>query len=313
MGHHHHDQKQRAFVLGMVFNVAIVIVEAIFGIFSGSLALLADAGHNLSDILGLLLAWGANLLGQRSPTRRRTYGWRSSTIVAALLNALVLMVVVGGIAWQAILRFYNPAPVTGLTVIVVALIGVVVNTLTALLFVRGRKEDLNVRGAFLHMAADAAVSAGVVVAGGVIMLTGWRWVDPVVSLIIAVIIFVSTWGLLRESLDMTLHAVPVGIDTRKIENYLAALPGIDAVHDLHVWAMSTTQTALTAHLVKPDPHRDDALIARIQEDLHDRFGIDHVTIQWERADCSSFCSSVGCDIDRACSFPDNRRNDSADG
>jgi cobalt-zinc-cadmium efflux system protein len=300
MGHHHHDHKQRAFALGVVFNVGFVIAEGVFGVWSGSLALLADAGHNLSDVLGLLLAWGANLLGRRSPTRRRTYGWRSTTIMAALFNALILLVVVGGIAWEAILRFYRPAEVAGFTVVMVALGGFVVNTATALLFMRGRKHDLNIRGAFLHMTADAGVSAGVAAAGVLIMLTGWRWLDPVVSLIIAAMILLSTWGLLRESLDMALHAVPAGIDTQKIEHYLAGLPGIDAVHDLHVWAMSTTQTALTAHLVKPDPSRDDAMIARIQNELHDRFGIEHITIQWERTDCSAFCSSVACAIGRPC-------------
>lgn len=300
MGHHHHDHKQRAFALGVVLNTAIVVVEAIFGLLSGSLALLADAGHNLSDVLGLVLAWGANLLGRRSPTRRRTYGWRSSTIIAALLNALILMAVVGGIAWEAILRFYRPAEVAGFTIIWVALAGFLVNTVTALLFVRGRKQDLNVRGAFLHMAADAGVSAGVAVTGLLIIVTGWRWLDPVVSLIIAVIILWSTWGLLRESLDLALHAVPAGIDTQKIEHYLAGLPGIDAVHDLHVWAMSTTQTALTAHLVKPDPSRDDAMIEHIQNELHDRFGIEHITIQWERTDCSAFCSSGACDFGGPC-------------
>lgn len=295
---HNHDVENRAFALGVVFNILFVIGEAAFGLLSGSLSLIADAGHNLSDVLGLLLAWGANRLGRRDPTRQRTYGWRSSTILAALLNALILLVVVGAIAWEAIKRIGQPAPVAGLEVILVASVGVAVNTLTALLFMRGRKRDLNVRGAFLHMAADAGVSAGVAVTGALILLTDWRWLDPVVSLMIALIILLSTWGLLRESLDMTLHAVPAGIDTRAIESYLAGLPGIHAVHDLHVWAMSTTETALTAHLVKPDPDRDDALIARIQKELHERFNITHATIQWERAVCSARHGQTACGLPR---------------
>lgn len=302
----------REFALGVVLNIGFVIAEIIFGLLSGSLALLADAGHNLSDVLGLLLAWGASMLGRRNPTSRRTYGWRSSTIMAAFLNAMILMVVVGGIAWEAFQRIFSPAPVTGFTIIFVALAGVVINTGTALLFIRRRKEDLNIRGAFLHMAADAGVSAGVAVAGGLILLTGRLWLDPLVSLIIAVIILWSTWGLLRESLDLVLHAVPTGIDIKEIKTCLEDLPGIEAVHDLHIWAMSTTETALTVHLVKPDAYRDDVLIAKIQDDLLERFGIDHVTIQWERADCSSFCSSSFCDLTKPCSIPRDGHDHPAD-
>ena len=300
MPHRHnpqqYDRKQRAFALGVLLNVLFVAAEATFGFLSGSLALLADAGHNLSDVLGLFLAWAANLLSGRRPTRQRTFGWRSSTIMAALLNALILLVVVGAIAWEAILRFFHPPPVSGTTVIVVALVGMAINTFTALLFVRDRKTDLNVRGAFLHMAADAAVSGAVAVGGVLILFTGMRWLDPAVSLLVALVILLSTWRLLRESLDMAMHAVPPGIDTREIENYLVGLTGIEAVHDLHVWAMSTTENALTAHLVKPDPEGDDDLIARIQKTLYDRFNIDHITIQWERDVRAAQCSPDRCKL-----------------
>lgn len=287
--HHHPNNYGRAFAVGVVLNVGFVVVEAVFGIIADSLALLADAGHNLSDVLGLVLAWVAIILSRRTPTRRRTYGWRSASIMAALINALILLVVVGGIAWEAVMRFTVPPPVAGRSVIGVALAGLVVNGVTALMFASGRKHDLNIRGAFLHMAADAGVSAGVAVAGVLIVLTGWLWLDPVVSLVIAAVILFSTWGLLREALDLAMHAVPAGIDPRAIENYLAGLPGVDAVHDLHIWAMSTTEPVLTAHLVKPDPSDDDELIARIMKELHERFGIEHATIQWERVDCGTYC------------------------
>lgn len=223
--HHKHFNANRAFAVGVTLNIAFVAVEATFGVVADSLALIADAGHNLSDVLGLLLAWGANALGHRQPSQRRTYGWRSTSIMAALINALMLLLVVGGISWEAIGRFSEPTLVAGQTVIIVASCGVLVNTLTALLFISGRKEDLNIRGAYLHMAADAAVSAGVVLAGLLMWWTGWLWLDPVVSLIIAAIIFAGTWGLLRESLDLILHAVPSGIDPEAIEAYLASLPG----------------------------------------------------------------------------------------
>ena len=285
-GHHHGAAATtgRAFLVGIVLNGAFVAVEAGAGLVTGSLALLADAGHNLSDVLGLLLAWGATRLARRAPSLRRTYGWRRSSIMAALLNAVLLLVAVGGIAWEAIRRAQAPTPVPGATVMIVAGIGFVINTATALLFLSSRKHDLNARGAFLHMAADAAISLGVVAAGAAILATGWTWLDPAVSLVIAVIILFGTWGLLKESLDLSLDAVPVGIDAADVRACLAALPGVTAVHDLHVWAMSTTEVALTAHLVKPDPGGDDALIARATRELHDRFGIAHVTLQWERTD-----------------------------
>jgi cobalt-zinc-cadmium efflux system protein len=273
----------RAFTIGIALNVVYVIGEGLFGIFSGSLALLADAGHNLSDVVGLLLAWGASTLSRRKPSRRRTYGWHSSSILAAMLNAVILLLAVGAIAWEAVKRLAHPAPVAGQTVIIVAVMGVIVNSASALLFRSGRKSDLNIRGAFLHMAADAAVSAGVVVAGLAMLLSGWLWLDPVLSLLIAAVILASTWGLLRESLDLALDAVPPGIDPGAVESYLRGLRGVSAVHDLHIWAMSTSETALTAHLVKAAADDDDALIAQASRELHERFKIAHSTLQWERS------------------------------
>jgi cobalt-zinc-cadmium efflux system protein len=272
----------RAFAIGVALNMAFVVLEAVFGFLGGSLALVADAGHNLSDVLGLLLAWGAIRLAQVAPTERRTYGVRRSTIFAALLNALLLLVAVGAIALEAVRRLWVPEPVAGVTVIFVAAAGVAVNTGTALLFRRGRKRDLNIAGAFAHMAADAAVSAGVALAGVAILLTGLPWLDPAVSLAIVVVIVVGTWGLLRDSVNLALDAVPSSIDPRQVEEYLLGLPSVVAVHDLHIWATSTTEVALTAHLVKPEPAGDDELIARVTEELATRFGIQHPTIQWER-------------------------------
>ncbi len=272
----------RAFAVGVGLNLGFVLLEAGFGLWANSLALLADAGHNLSDVFGLLLAWGASYLAARPPTARRTYGLRRSSILAALLNAVLLLVAVGGIAWEAVRRFGHPEPVAGGAVVGVALAGVVVNSATALLFFRGREHDLNVRGAFLHMAADALVSVGVVAAGLVIRFTGWAWVDPATSLAVVAVIAAGTWGLFRESLDLALDAVPEGIDPAAVESYLAGLPGVAAVHHLHVWAMSTTEVALTAHLVKPDGRLDDALLARAAEELRERFGIAHATLQLEQ-------------------------------
>ncbi|MCF8050114.1 MAG: cation diffusion facilitator family transporter [Desulfobacterales bacterium] len=284
----------RAFAIGVALNVAFVICEAVFGVLADSVALLADAGHNLSDVLGLLLAWGASYLVRLQPTHRRTYGWRSSTIMAALINAAILLVAVGAIAWESVRRFVSPEPVAGKIVLVVAVVGVVINTVTALLFLSGRKKDLNIRGAFLHMAADAAVSAGVAAAGIAILITGRLWIDPAVSLAIALVILFGTWGLLRESLALAMHAVPPGVDTDQVITYLSDLPGIEAIHDLHIWAMSTTETALTAHLVKPNPEGDDEMIGRIADELYDRFGIGHVTLQWERTHDPCRCSNGSC-------------------
>jgi cobalt-zinc-cadmium efflux system protein len=290
-GHHHlaPEEYTRAFGIGIALNTAFVIIEGVFGFLSGSLALIADAGHNLSDVLGLLLAWGAERLGRRAPTERRTYGWGKSSVLAALTNAVILLIAVGAIGLEAIRRLIDPPQVAGITVIVVAAIGLAINTFTALLFVRGRHQDLNIRGAFLHMAADAGVSAGVVVAGLFIYFTGALWLDPIVSLIVAGAILASTWQLLRDSFNLALDAVPAGYEPTAIRQYLESLEGVTAVHDLHIWGLSTTETALTAHLVKPDPARDDAILAEASQGLHDRFGIEHVTLQYERTPAREEC------------------------
>jgi cobalt-zinc-cadmium efflux system protein len=254
-----------------------------------SLALIADAGHNLSDVLGLVLAWGASVLARRRPTTRRTYGLRRTTVLAALLNAVLLLVAVGGIGWEAVRRLSEPSPVSATVVIWVAAVGVVINTVTALLFAAGRKGDLNIRGAFLHMVADAGVSAGVVIAGLGIAATGWPWLDPAISLAIAAVILWGTWGLLRDSVNLALDAVPEGIEPAVVQGHLRELPGVTQVHDLHIWGMGTNDAALTAHLVKPALEDDDPLIARASRELHDRFGIDHVTLQVERG-----CGGLPC-------------------
>ena len=301
MGHNHqheHVDFGRAFALGVGLNTAYVVAEAGFGLAIGSLALLADAGHNLSDVLGLLMAWGASWLATRSPTRRRTYGLRRSTILAALLNAMLLLVAVGGLSWEAVRRLAAPEPPPGPAVIWVAAIGIAINTATALLFLRGSQRDVNIRGAFLHMAADAAVSLGVVIAGILMQLTAWAWLDPAVSLAIAAIILLGTWGLFRESLDLALDAVPAGIDPESVHAYLSGLAGVAAVHDLHIWALGTTHAALTAHLVMPEPADHDALLADLSRQLHDRFGIEHATVQIERGSTEACPSGIGCEPGR---------------
>ena len=272
-----------AFAIGVTLNVIYVAVEAGFGFWTGSLALLSDAGHNLSDVFGLLVAWGGHALAQVSPSRRRTYGWRGSTILAALFNALILLVAVGGIVWEAARRFTTPVvELPGMTIVVVAAVGVVINTATAMLFLRGRKHDLNLRGAFLHMAADAGVSGGVVAAGLGVYFLGWAWIDPVTSLVIAAVIFVGTWGLLKESMNLAIQAVPEHIDPVDVAGYLAELEGVAEVHDLHIWSISTTETALTVHLVKPHVVNEDEFLCRLKSQLHERFDIGHVTVQIER-------------------------------
>lgn len=286
----------RAFAIGIALNFGFVIVEAVYGGIAHSLALLADAGHNLSDVLGLLLAWGASVLARRLPSQRRTYGLRRSSILAALLNALILLIAIGGIAWEAILRLFHPEPVAGITVMCVAAIGVLVNGITAWLFMSGQKRDVNIRGAFLHMAADAAVSLGVVLAALAMRFTGWLWLDPAVSLLIVVVIVAGTWGLLRESLNLALDAVPEGIHPAEVEAYLAGIPGIAAVHDLHIWGMSTTDVALTVHLVKPDAKLDDGLLSCITKELYDRFGIEHATVQFEVGDADHPCGQEPSDV-----------------
>lgn len=286
--HHHHPPADagRAFAIAAALNVAFVAFEAIAGFVTGSLALLADAGHNLSDVLGLLLAWGAAAMARRAPEGRRTYGLRKATILASVANAGLLLVAVGAIAWEAVQRFGEPHPVATQPVMVVALVGVLLNGATAAMFMRSQKEDLNARGAFLHLAADAAISAGVVVAALAIGLTGYLWIDPLVSLIIVVVIVAGTWELLRESLALAMDAAPKGIDPAAVRKWLEGLPGVTEVHDLHIWAMSTTETAMTAHLTRPDGVDGDAFLHDASHGLQERFGIGHTTLQIETGgDC----------------------------
>lgn len=291
-GHGHvHAPKDfgKAFLIGVLLNGAFVATEAVYGVLGNSLALLADAGHNLSDVLGLLLAWGASALVKKAPTKRFTYGFRSTSILAALINAVLLLVVTGGIAWEAISRFRYPEAVAGKTVILVAAIGVGINVATALLFMSGRKGDLNVRAAFAHMAADAVISLGVVVSGFIILATGWHWLDPAASLVISVLIIIGTWGLLRDSVNLALQAVPEGIDTNEVNAYLESIDGVAEVHDLHIWGMSTTETALTVHLVIPGGYPGDERRGEISTELHRRFGIGHATIQIETGNSGHSC------------------------
>lgn len=286
----------RAFAIGILLNIGFVAVETAYGLAAGSMALLADAGHNLSDVLGLIIAWAGAGLARRSPSRRFTYGFRSSSILAALLNALLLLAAIGAIAMEAVTRLGDPHPVAGKTVIIVAAIGILVNTATALLFARGRKGDINIRGAFLHMAADAAVSAGVVIGALVMMGTGAAWIDPVMSLVIAAIILWNTWGLLMEAVKMSLAAVPANIDIDAVEAMLAGLPGVDHVHDLHIWPISTTHTLLTVHLVIPAGHPGDAFLFDVQERLGHDFHIGHATIQVELSDAGHCHLQPGCGV-----------------
>ena len=285
---HSHSHAPRdfnfAFALGIGLNLVFIGIEAVFGIYANSTALLADAGHNLGDVFGLLIAWGAALLTRRPPNDRYTYGLRASSILAALGNALLLMLACGGIAWEALGRFATPKPVEGMTVIIVAAIGIVVNGFTAWLFMAGRKTDLNIRGAYLHMVADAGVSLGVVIAGVVIMLTGWQWIDPVTSLVIVAVILWSTWGLLRDSINLAMAAVPSYIKLSDVRDCLASLPGVTSVHHVHVWAMSTSEVALTAHLVIPGGHPGDAFYKVAERELRQRFNILHPTLQIEIGD-----------------------------
>lgn len=269
----------RAFALAVGLNVAIVVVQAIYGVIAHSTALLADAGHNLSDVLGLLLAWGAAWLATRRPSARYTFGYGSSSILASLTNAALLLFACGVIVAEAIGRLMNPAPVAALAVFVVATLGVVVNGFSAWLFMRGQKEDLNIRGAFLHMAADAGISAAVAISGLVILYTNWTWLDPVMSLLVVAVVVYGTWGLLRDSVRMALDAVPPGVELQPIRDYLTALPGVTDVHDLHVWALSTTGNALSAHLVMPAGHPGDESIDRIIITLRERFSMQHATLQ----------------------------------
>ncbi len=296
--HHHHAPRDFgwAFAIGVGLNAVFVAIELSAGLWAGSLALVADAGHNLSDVLGLMLAWGASYLARRKPSGRRTYGFRRTSILAALGNAILLLVAVGAIAWEAVHRFAQPEAVASTAIIWVAATGVVVNTVTALLFLRGRHHDLNIRGAFLHMAADAAVSLGVVIGGIVISRTGWTWIDPTLSLIIAAVIAISTWDLFWQSLNLAIDTVPPNVDLEQVRGYLAGLPGVTAVHDLHIWALSTTETALTVHLVKPEAVVDDDWLDGIADELHERFGIEHPTIQMETGRGSHSCRLAPDDV-----------------
>ncbi len=282
--HHDHGTPNynRAFAICVGLNVTYIALEVVFGIFAGSLALLADAGHNLSDVLGLLLSWGAHYFSQTATTTRRTYGLRRTSILAALGNSLLLLIAIGAIVWESIRRLMDPEPAAGLTIVAVAGVGVLINGVTAWLFMAGRKGDLNIRSAFLHMAADAGVSLGVVLAGLAIYTTGLLWIDPVMGLLVAAVIGIGTWGLLRDSTALAVDAVPKGIDPLAVQRYLEQLPGVRGVHHLHIWPISTTETALTAHLVKPDAQIDDDLLCEIDRELHDRFEICHATIQFER-------------------------------
>lgn len=275
----------------MVLNSAFVLVEATAGILTGSMALVADAGHNLSDVLSLLLAWGAATLAKRPPSARFTYGFKSSTILAALANAMLLLVALGVILVETLQRFRNPEPVEAGVVMAVAGVGILINTGTALLFMRGRRHDLNIRGAFLHMAADALVSLGVVIAGALIWWTGLLWIDPLTSLLIVAVIAWSTWGLLRDSVVMSMLAVPSGIDAEAVRNDLTGLPGVAAVHDFHIWPLSTTETALSAHLVMPGGYPHPDFLRSIAERCRHDHGIRHVTLQIEPSDtdCGGAC------------------------
>jgi cobalt-zinc-cadmium efflux system protein len=271
----------RAFAVGVALNVGIVLLQAVYGVVANSMALLADAGHNLSDVAGLLMAWGASVLVRRAPTQRFTWGLGGSSILAALANAIFLLVASGAIAWEAVQRLHAPEPVAGLPVMIVAGLGIVINGFTAWLFAAGRSDDINIRGAFLHMASDAAISLGVVVAGAATMLTGWLWLDPAASLVIVALIVWSTWGLLRSSAAMAMHAVPPRIDVAAVRDFLRARPGVARVHDLHIWPTSTTETALTCHLVMPGGHPGDAFTLATAAALKERFRIGHSTIQIE--------------------------------
>lgn len=296
-GHHAHDHSAHAhgrgrhvhapasfglaFAVGITLNGAYVIAEAIFGALSNSLALMADAGHNLGDVLSLALAWLATWLVKRAPSARYTYGWRGSSILAALTNAALLLLVTGGVAWAAVVKLIHPSPAGGVTMMAVALGGVAVNGVTAWMFASGRKGDVNLRAAFTHMAADAMVALGVVIAGGLILVTGWVWIDPAMSLVIGAIIVAGSWSLMRDSLDLALHAVPPTVDQAGVLAYLTDLPGVSEVHDLHIWGMSTTETALTAHLVRPQAGLDDSLLHKARQDLKLRFSVHHTTLQIE--------------------------------
>jgi cobalt-zinc-cadmium efflux system protein len=292
-GHHHHaspNNQGRAFVMTIILNMAFVVIEFAYGFIANSTALMADAGHNVSDVLGLLLAWGAIILTRKPPSKRYTYGLRSTSILAALANAMLLLVACGAIALEAIQRFSQPPTVAGLTVSIVAAVGIVINGLSAWLLMKGSKEDLNIRGAYLHMAADAAVSLAVVIAGIAMFYTGWFMLDPIISLVIVIVIVLGTWSLLRDSMQLALSAVPAKIDALAIDAYLRQLAGVTEIHDLHIWGLSTTESALTVHLVMPNGHPGDIFMDKIVQTLEERFFIHHCTLQIELGTTNHSCS-----------------------
>jgi len=292
-GHHGHAHAHapanfgRAFAIGAALNIAFVAVEVAAGLWGNSIALLADAGHNFGDVLSLLAAWWGSVLASAKPSARYSYGLKSSSMLAALFNAVTLLIATGGIAWEAARRLADPQPAEGVLMMAVAGAGVIINGVTALMFFKGAKTDLNVKAAFAHMAADALVSLAVVAAGAGIVLTGWTWLDPATSLLVGAVIILGTWGLLRDSLNMVLAATPPGIDPAEVRETLAGLPGVERLHDLHIWPMSTTETALTCHLIMPAGHPGDAFLAEACEQLHARFGIGHVTLQVEMGDAAA--------------------------
>ncbi len=290
---HRHDEPNghgRSFAIAIVLNTAFVVIEMTYGFIANSTALMADAGHNLSDVLGLLLAWGAAVLARKAPSERFTYGYRSTSILATMANAMLLFVACGAIALEAVERISAPPAVAGMTVTVVAGIGIVINGLSAWLFVKGSQDDLNIRGAYLHMAADAVVSLGVVIAGIAMLFTGWYWLDPVISLAIVAVILIGTWGLLRNSLQLALNAVPANIDASAVEAYLRQCAGVTDIHDLHIWGMSTTESALTVHLVMPEGYPGDGFMDEIAHTLTERFSLQHSTLQVEQGTTDHSCS-----------------------
>jgi cobalt-zinc-cadmium efflux system protein len=295
---HNHAPKSfsKAFAIGVSLNLGFVLLEGFYGYISNSLALVADAGHNFSDVVGLLLAWAAAWLSTRKPSSRFTYGFGKTSILAALANALLLLVAVGAIIWEAFSRINNPENISGNTMIAVASIGIIINGGTALLFMSGRKSDLNIRGAYLHMATDALVSVGVVITGVLIGLTGWLWLDSSVSIVIGLVILFGTWGLLRDSVNLAIAAVPHGIDVNQLREFLCGINGVKSIHDLHVWAMSTTETALTVHLVMPQGHPGDGFLKDISHQLEHKFEVHHSTFQIEIGDLGGGCHLESDDV-----------------
>ena len=302
--HNHHDHGHShapdsfgmAFAIGIALNLSFVLAEVWYGLSAHSLALLADAGHNISDVLGLLMAWGATWLARCKPTARYTYGLQSSSILAAVANAMLLFAVTGGIIWEAIVRLTHLSGIGGTTIMLVAGVGIAINGITALLFMKGRKGDLNIRGAFLHMAADAVISLGVVISGFVILQTGWLWLDPLVSIVIAIVIMLGTWSLLRDSVNLALQAVPAHIDPANVASFLTRMEGVREVHDLHIWGMSTSEVALSVHLLMEQGHPGDAFIRHVAHEVDHQFAIGHTTIQIELGDDGGECARAPADV-----------------